>query len=60
MGETAQAARRLSEQLASLEREARKAGLDTVGYLIDMARQEAEQEAAKRQADGVTCFHLAL
>jgi len=52
MGETAQAARRLSEQLASLEREARKAGLDTVGYLIDMARQQAGQEAAKRQADG--------
>ena len=42
--EQEQAAHRISEQLSSLSREATKAGLDTVAYLIDMARIEADRE----------------
>jgi hypothetical protein len=41
-------ARDIADQLSSLSRDARKAGLDTVAYLIEMAREEAEQEAGKR------------
>jgi hypothetical protein len=36
-------ARLIAEQLSSLSRDARKAGLDTVAYLIEMAREEAER-----------------
>jgi hypothetical protein len=38
-------ATRLSDQLAAQAREARAVGLDTLAYLIDMARVEAEQQA---------------
>jgi hypothetical protein len=36
-------AQSISDQLATLSVQAREAGLDTLGYLIEMARMEAEQ-----------------
>jgi hypothetical protein len=42
--EREQAARRISERLSSLSRDATNAGLDTVAYLIDMAPIEADRE----------------
>lgn len=38
-------ARRLAEELASMRRDAEKAGLSALVYLIECARLEAEQQA---------------
>jgi hypothetical protein len=36
-------AKAIRDQLATLSVQAREAGLDTLGYLIEMARMDAEQ-----------------
>lgn len=40
-----QEAERIGSDLAALARDARAAGLDTLAYLIDVARLEASQQA---------------
>ena len=44
-------ARKISADTAALAREARAAGLETLGYLLDMARLEANAQFAWKDGE---------